>query len=126
MSTRRFLSFKLHCLTRMKFGSLSIALTARRIRKGSQKGACEKCSMLWGLSRAFDAQVMREKSFAFSSFSGCREHTLAEEIKVGAAIHLAFHEFEFVDPPLDRPGTPWQGERRFDGGPVALDTFGKA
>jgi virginiamycin B lyase len=30
-----------------------------------------------GLSRAFDAQVMRERSFGFSSVSGCREHTLA-------------------------------------------------
>jgi hypothetical protein len=30
-----------------------------------------------GFSRAFDAQVMREKSFQLPSFSGCREHTLA-------------------------------------------------
>lgn len=79
-----------------------------------------------GFSRVFDAHVMREKYFQLPSFSDCCEHTLAQEIKVGAAIHLAFHEFEFVDPPLDRPGTPWQGERRFDGGPVALDTVGKA
>src|SRR5262249_52002642 len=46
--------------------------------------------------------------------TGRPQEAAAQEIEVGAAKHLAFHHFQPVDVPLDRAGTPGQGDAGFD------------
>ena len=46
--------------------------------------------------------------------TGRPQEAAAEEIEVRAAKHLAFHHFQPVDVPLDRAGTPRQGDAGFD------------
>ena len=46
--------------------------------------------------------------------TGRPQEAAAEEIEVRAAEHLAFHHFQPVDVPLDRAGTPRQGDTGFD------------
>jgi hypothetical protein len=50
----------------------------------------------------------------------------AEEIETRAAIHLALQHFQAIDMALDRPGTPGQGDRRFDRGIVLVQPCGEA
>ena len=46
--------------------------------------------------------------------TGRPQEAAAQEIEVRAAKHLAFHHFQPVDVPLDRAGTPRQGDAGFD------------
>src|SRR4029450_3721621 len=46
--------------------------------------------------------------------TGRLQEAAAQEIEVRAAEHLAFHHFQAVDVPLDRAGTPRQGDAGFD------------
>ena len=53
------------------------------------------------------------------------EDALAQQVEVGAAIHLPFHELELVDASFQRSGAPRQAQGRRDGGVVALDALGE-
>lgn len=58
--------------------------------------------------------------------TGRPQEAAAEEIEGRAAKHLAFHPCQPVDVPLDRAGTPRQGDAGFDRGIVLAEPARKA
>ena len=60
------------------------------------------------------------------SLTGRPQEAAAEEIEARPAKHLAFQHFQAVDVPLDRAGTPGQGDARFDRLIVVAEPVGKA
>ena len=58
--------------------------------------------------------------------TGRPQEAAAQEIEVRAAQHLAFHHFQPVDVPLDRAGTPGQGDAGFHRRIVLAQSVGKA
>ena len=58
--------------------------------------------------------------------TGRPQEAAAQEIEVRAAKHLAFHHFQPVDVPLDRAGTPGQGDAGFHGRIVLAQPTRKA
>src|SRR5262249_44175328 len=58
--------------------------------------------------------------------SGSQQEATAEQREACAPKHLAFHHFEAVDVPLDRAGTPGQGDPSFDRLIVVAQPLGEA
>ena len=58
--------------------------------------------------------------------TGRPQEAAAQEIEVRAAKHLAFHHFQPVDVPLDRPITPRQRDAGFHRRIVLIQPRGKA
>src|SRR5690242_9836330 len=79
-----------------------------------------------GFFRTFDALVISESRSPFSPGLRCGEDALAQQVEVGAAIHLPLYQLELVDPPFHRSGAPRQAQGRRDGSVVASDAVGEA
>ena len=58
--------------------------------------------------------------------AGRQQEAAAEQIEARAAKHLALQHLEAIDVPLDRAGTPGQGDARFDGFLVVAEPGGEA
>ena len=83
-----------------------------------------RCAGLRGRSGRLDRWLLAETSGLVPT--GRPQEAAAEEIEACTAKHLAFQHLQPVDVPLDRAGTPGQGDTGFHRRIVLAQSVGKA